>query len=119
MRQAFAHDAVIDMSPDADVAAPGAAVTVALCGHWEHQPPCPLATHHTHATRTGPRGVRLRILFATEPEQEHTVRRRIEAALATGRLLGPDGPTRWQLRASQRGDLAAAESAHAERLTRD
>ena len=33
------------MEPDADVQAPGAAVTVALCGHWEHEPPGPLAPH--------------------------------------------------------------------------
>ena len=31
------------MEPDADVRAPGAAVTVVLCGHWDHEPPCPLA----------------------------------------------------------------------------
>jgi hypothetical protein len=31
----------------ADAAAPGAAITVALCGSWEHPPPCPLAAHHT------------------------------------------------------------------------
>jgi hypothetical protein len=34
------------MEPDADMRAPGAAVTVALCGHWDHEPPCPLAPHH-------------------------------------------------------------------------
>ena len=36
------------MEPHADVRAPGAAVTVALCGHWEHEP-CPLAPHHVSA----------------------------------------------------------------------
>ena len=64
MRHAFAHDAVLDMDPDADIRAPGAAVTVELCGHWDHEPPCPLAPHHTAVERTG-RDVRLRILFAT------------------------------------------------------
>jgi hypothetical protein len=38
MRQAFAHEAVLVMEPDADVRAPGAAVAVALCGHWDHEP---------------------------------------------------------------------------------
>ena len=37
------------MPAPADDGAPGAAVTVALCGHWEHPPPCPLAPHHTRA----------------------------------------------------------------------
>jgi len=43
MRQAFAHEAILVVQPQADLRAPGAAITVALCGHWEHQPPCPLA----------------------------------------------------------------------------
>jgi len=38
VRQAFAHEAVLVTEPDADVRAPGAAVTVALCGHWDHEP---------------------------------------------------------------------------------
>src|SRR2546426_8114852 len=110
MRQAFAHDAVLLMRPDADIRAPGAAVTVALCGHWEHEPPCPLAPHHSSAERTGGE-VRVRILFATEPERESLVRERITAALARGRLDGPDGvTTRWELRASFGGEVTAAES---------
>jgi hypothetical protein len=36
MREAFAHEAVLVMEPDADMRAPGAAITVALCGHWDH-----------------------------------------------------------------------------------
>jgi hypothetical protein len=53
MREVFAHEAVVAMGADEDVGAPGAAVTVALCGHWEHDPPCPLAAHHTAAERDG------------------------------------------------------------------
>ena len=34
VRNSFAHDAVISMDSDADMRAPGAAITVALCGHW-------------------------------------------------------------------------------------
>src|SRR5215207_9908722 len=43
MRQSFAHEAVLALGDEADERAPGAAVTVALCGHWEHEPPCSLA----------------------------------------------------------------------------
>jgi hypothetical protein len=118
MRQAYAHDAVLDMAPDADTRAPGAAITVALCGHWDHEPPCPLAPHHTAADRVGAE-VRLRILFATAPDQEDLVRRRIDAALSGGELSGPDGvTTRWRLRDSRTGELTPAEADHAERLTR-
>ena len=36
--------------------APGGAITVALCGSWDHEPPCPLAPHHTRAHRSGDGG---------------------------------------------------------------
>jgi hypothetical protein len=117
MRQAFAHEAVVTMDPDADVQAPGAAITVALCGHWDHEPPCPLAPHHSQAGRVGGE-VRLRILFAAEPDMETAVRQRIERALSDGQLCGPDGvSTQWQLRSSQRSAVSAEEADHAERLT--
>ncbi|MDX6553953.1 MAG: hypothetical protein QOD86_148 [Miltoncostaeaceae bacterium] len=78
------------MGPGDDDRAPGAAITVELCGRVDHEPPCPLAPHHTAAVREGD-AVRLRILFATDPEREPEVRRRIAAALARWRLLS-DGP---------------------------
>jgi hypothetical protein len=104
MRQPFAHDAVITLAPDADIAAPGGAVTAELCGHWEHPPPCPLAPHHTAAQRRGAQ-VHLRILFATEPEREAEVRTRIGRALAT-----------WEVRSSAAGVVRQEEQAHAGRL---
>ncbi|ONH61882.1 hypothetical protein CcI49_03480 [Frankia sp. CcI49] len=116
MRQAFAHEALVEMPSDADIHAPGAAVTVALCGHWDHPPPCPDAPHHTAAVRT-PDGVRLRILFATEPPGELPVRRRIEEALRAGWLRGPDGTvTRWRLLGCNASSVTAAETAHGARL---
>lgn len=116
MRQTFAHEAVLIMPPDGDTATPGAAITTALCGHWQHEPPCPLAAHHTRADRTNGE-VRLRTLFATEPDLEATVRHRIDAALSRGELTGPDGAmTRWQLIVSRSSDVLAEETDHAERL---
>src|SRR5579884_3226295 len=101
MRTVFAHDAVLNMAPDADLRAPGGAITVALCGSWNHAPPCPLAPHHTHAERKADEA-HLHILFAAEPEQELTVRQLIDGALRAGCLLGPDGAlSRWRLRSSQ------------------
>lgn len=119
MRTAFAHDAILSMSPGADLAAPGAAVTVALCGQWEHEPPCPLAPHHTSAIRLDGR-VHVRTLFAAEPDVEAVVRQRIDSALAIGQMIGPEGVlTSWLLSSSQPSRLLAEETDHAERLTRN
>lgn len=107
MRQPFAHDVVLSMDADADTAAPGAAITVALCGHLEHEPPCPVAPHHTAARREGD-DVHLRILFASEPERESEVRASIDEALAA----------RWQVRDSGAGAVGAADADHAARLVR-
>jgi hypothetical protein len=117
-RQAFAHDAVVTMEAGGDTRAPGAAITVALCGHWEHEPPCPLAPHRTGARQDGDQ-VRLRVLFAAEPAAEAEVRRRIDAALSAGALALPDGGTaRWRLRSARPGQVRDDEAEHAERLIR-
>ena len=104
------------MAADGDVGAPGAAITVALCGHWEHEPPCPLAPHHTAAEPEGEE-LRLRTLFAVEPEREQEVRERIREALAAGRVVGPDGrESRWELRSSAPAAVRDDEAGHARRL---
>jgi hypothetical protein len=118
VRQAFVHDAILVMEPEADERAPGASVTVALCGHWEHEPPCPLAPHHVRTLEVGDE-LHVRVLFAAEPEAEVEVRRRIELALS-GRWQFPSGfLTPWHLRCSRTGDVSPQERHHAERLTRD
>jgi hypothetical protein len=116
MRQAFAHDAVLMMDADADLRAPGGAVTAALCGHWDHQPPCPLAPHHSRVDRVGSE-VRVRVLFAAEQDMETAVRQRIASALSSGHLQGPDGViSRWKLRWSQHSEVRGEEMDHAELL---
>jgi hypothetical protein len=106
MRLAYAHDAVLRTRPGTDDGAPGAAITTALCGHWEHEPPCPLAPHHTAATRDGDR-LRLRVLFVTPPDREAEVRDRIDEALAAGD---------WDVVTSGCARLAQPERDHARRL---
>jgi hypothetical protein len=119
VREPYAHDAVVSLPVGADEAAPGAAVTVELCGHWRHHPPCPVAPHHTRARREG-EDLHLRVLFAAEPEREMEVRRRIDAAPAAGRVAGPDGgATRWRLRCSAAGTVDPDEADHASRLVSD
>ncbi len=117
-RQAFAHDAVLALESGDDERAPGGAITVALCGSWSHEPPCPLAPHHTDGRRDGDE-VTLRILFAAAPDDEMRVRALIEDALARGGGEDPDGArTSWRLLRSGPSPVRADEHDHAERLTR-
>ena len=112
----FAHDAVLSMDPAADDRAPGGAITVALCGTWEHEPPCPLAPHHTRTERAGDE-VRLRVLFAAEPDDEARVRGAIDEALAGGTCATPDGgTTTWRLVSATASEVRPEEHEHAGRL---
>jgi hypothetical protein len=116
MREPFAHEAVLTIEEGGDVRAPGAAITVALCGHWDHEPPCPLAPHDTSAQRIDDR-VHLRTLFAVEPALEDVVRQRICSALDQGRLTGPDGrTTQWHLRDGGPSPVRPDEAERARRL---
>ena len=116
MRQVYAHDAVVRMVPSDDPDAIGAAVTVALCGDWKHDSPCPLAPHATRTERDGGQ-VRVRTLFATEPGLELEVRRRIDDALAGGSQQAPTGETSsWAYLSSAPGIVQDSERQHGERL---
>lgn len=118
MRRAFAHEALVRMDVDADIRAPGAAVSAELCGHWDHEPSCPVAPHHTEADRTGT-DVHLRILFAADVEREDVVRATIDRALASGRQRDPDGAsTSWQVLGGRPSKVSDTEADHAVRLTR-
>jgi hypothetical protein len=76
----------------------------------------PLAPHHTSQGRKG-RDVELRIVFATEPGQEAEVRARINKALESGALTGPDGTiTSWSLLGTSADVLSGAELEHAKRM---
>jgi hypothetical protein len=117
-RRAFAHDAVLALEAGGDERVPGGAITVALCGSWSHEPPCPLAPHHTEATRDGDE-VTLRILVAAAPDDEPRVRALVEEALARGEGEDPDGvPTSWRLLRSGPSPVRPEEQEHAGRLLR-
>jgi hypothetical protein len=113
-RAGYVHEAAISLPSGGDERALGAAVTVALCGHWEHEGPCRWP-HHTAASRAGGELV-VRTLFASEPGEEALVRSRIGEALAAGELDGPGGRTSWTLVREAAGVLTTAEREHAERI---
>ncbi len=98
MRQTFAHQAVLSIGPDGDLGAPGAAITLALCGSWSHTGGCPLAAHHTTASRNGDQ-VLVRVLFATQPDLETEARAKTTVSLENGSVTDPP---------RQRATLAAA-----------
>jgi hypothetical protein len=116
MRTAYVHDALLDPDPKLDHRAPGGAVTLALCGSLEHEPPCPLAPHHTTVEAEGDL-LRVRVLFAVEPAEEPRVRGMIEQALTGGEWAYPDGVvSHWQVMSSGAGEIRDDETDHAERL---
>jgi hypothetical protein len=107
-RKAFAHDSVVTMH-DGSPNALGGAIAKAVCGGWDHPPPCPLAPHLVTNAVDG-ETVSVRVVFATEPENEQRVRGLIGEALATGRLTGPDGGVaHWELRSVSPGSVRADE----------
>ncbi|MDT0169140.1 hypothetical protein [Pseudarthrobacter sp. BRE9] len=116
MHGLFVHEATLRFDADARTGAPGAAITTALCGSWEHPPPCPLAAHYTAVQQDGST-VTLRTIFAADPLQEGEVRRRIDDALAHGSQAGPDGTvSHWRFLESRAGELTTEERGHALRI---
>jgi hypothetical protein len=95
----FVHETLIDLAEGGDPRAPGGAITVALCGHWEHEPPCRWPHHSEMEPEDG--GHLVRTVFTVEPGDEAVVRAKIADALAAGEQAGPDGKvSRWTVRPS-------------------
>jgi hypothetical protein len=107
LREAYAHDAVAALQAGDSPNALGGAITIALCGSWDHPPPCPLAPHYVSYLRDG-EIVTLRILFAAEPDSERRVRSLIDEALAAEES--------WQLRSTAPGNVRPDERDHAAHL---
>ena len=118
---AFVHRARLALAAGTDVGAPGAAVTLALCGHWEHEGPCRWP-HHNEATpdgrEDGARCVELRCVVAADKADEEVVRTLVYRALRAGGMEGPDGPIGWRMLDSGPGELTDDELVLAERLAR-
>jgi len=93
--QAYVHQAEVTLAEGTDPAAVGAMVTVALCGHWEHDGPCRWP-HHNQID-----GAQFRTVFVATPEEEPEVRRRIRTA-----LYGQPG---WRVLSDDARALAADE----------
>src|SRR5690242_8420450 len=92
----FAHEAVVALIGRATPAGPGGAITVALCGHYEHSGPCTFP-HHTSVVSRDNSSVTVRVDFTCPPDDEFVVRRMIRQALQGGAVVGPNGCETWTL----------------------
>jgi hypothetical protein len=80
--RAFVLEAEIGLDEGCDPAAVGAAVTVELCGHWDHDGPC--RWPHNNEIDAAPDPARFRTVYVADESEEPGVRERIEAGLRRG-----------------------------------
>jgi hypothetical protein len=87
----YVHVAELSLAAAVDPAAVGAAVTVELCGHWQHEGACRWP-HNNEVGGEEP--ILLRVLFLADEAEELEVRHRIEKALrsAPGWSVLSSGP---------------------------
>ena len=104
--RAVAVDVELQLAPGTDPRAPGGAVTVALCGHWEHDGACRWPHNNRLDDSTTP--VRLRTVAIVDDESMTEVETRID----TGLRADP----RWTVLSLRVGEIADGERALAERL---
>ena len=118
-RHAHAHNATVRLDAGGDPAAIGAAITVALCGSWDHDGPCPLAPHHTswHEDPNAAHVIHTRTLYAVDADREDEAIAALREGLVVGHLVGPGGrTTTWHLLDDRPSPLEPHETDHAEQL---
>ena len=108
-RLVFVHEADLRLESGTDPAAVGAAVTTALCGHWEHDGPC--RWPHNNEIEASEAGAGFRTLFVAPAGEEDEVRGRIERSLREG--------SDWVVLEARARPLSAAERPLAQRLAAD
>ncbi len=80
-RKAFVHEAELRLDDGTDPAVVGAAVTTALCGHWEHDGPC--RWPHSNDVDIENGTAVFRTLFVASRADAPEVRERIDRILRT------------------------------------
>ena len=101
------HQAELLLRDGTDPAAPGASVTVALCGDWEHEGPC--RWPHNNAIMVDSVPARFRTLFVADAADEQAIRDLIVHALT--------GAPGWSVSSSGARPVEASERALARRLS--
>ena len=76
---AYVLEAEIELDEGTDPRAVGAAVTVELCGHWEHEGPC--AWPHNSAIDADRDPALFRTIYVADEDEEPEIRERIGRSL--------------------------------------
>jgi len=115
MKRTFMQCAEVLLEPDADARAPGGAVTLALCGSWDHAGACRWP-HETSATWDERQG-HVRVVFVAGEDEEKQVRDLITQSLAGGECVGPDGKrSRWAATGHGAGVVSESEETLGRRI---
>jgi hypothetical protein len=104
--EVFVQQVELVLDYGVDPAAPGAAVTVALCGHWDHEGAC--RWPHNNAIDTAAVPASLRVVFVADAGDAEEIRASIERALRAA--------AGWVVVASEAGAVNDDEAAVGERL---
>ena len=80
----------IRLEPGADEREPGGAVTVSLCGHWDHEGPCRWP-HFSTITPDVDGYHRLVVEFDAHADELETVIGKLDAGVMHGQLIDSDG----------------------------
>lgn len=104
--ECFVVEAVLSLEPGTDPASVGAAVTVELCGRWDHPGPC--RWPHNNAVDASESPARFRTLYVADTQESERVAMRISAALGAG--------SGWRVVEINRRSVKPAEHALAGRL---
>jgi hypothetical protein len=103
---AYVLEAEIQLQEGCDPRAVGAAVTVELCGHWEHEGPC--TWPHNSATDTERSPALFRTIYVADEQEEPEIRDRIERSLKQA--------DEWRVIAVRSRPVSADERELADRL---
>ena len=99
----FAIDVELALRPGTDERAPGGEVTVALCGHWEHEGACRWPHNSAFAAPS-----HLRTVVSADAADRAEIISRVEQQLRADE--------RWAVVGFATGEIAAGEQALADRL---
>ncbi|MBA2772746.1 MAG: hypothetical protein H0U36_01685 [Nocardioidaceae bacterium] len=110
----YVHEATARLL-EGEHAALGAAITIGLCGHWDHDGQCRWP-HYTDVAEAEPHIV-TRTIFVADPTDEGEIRARLDKQLRTGGLEVPEGTcSRWELLAVGPVEPTAEELDHGRRI---